>query len=338
MHLRFIEMIIPENRGEEARELLEREMHLGYWQHEASDNQLAVKVLLPPEKTEFIMDVLEKRFSHESNFRLVLLPVEASIPRPSAEEEGREEAVDSGAEKETESGSLRISREELYSDVVDRARISRVYVAMVVLSSIVAAVGLLRDNVAVLIGAMVIAPILGPQVALSLATTLGDFSLGRSALKTTLLGLAIALALSVSLGLTLEVNPQTPEIFSRTEVGLSDIVLALASGAAGALAFTSGLSAALIGVMVAVALLPPLVTLGLLLGAGEFRMALGAMLLFLTNIICVNLAGVATFLFQGIRPLSWWEAAKAKKATHYAIVLWAFLLTVLIVVVLYAKT
>jgi len=47
MHLRFIEMIIPENRGEEARELLEREMHLGYWQHEASDNQLAVKVLLP---------------------------------------------------------------------------------------------------------------------------------------------------------------------------------------------------------------------------------------------------------------------------------------------------
>jgi uncharacterized hydrophobic protein (TIGR00341 family) len=134
------------------------------------------------------------------------------------------------------------------------------------------------------------------------------------------------------------VNPQTPEIFSRTEVGLSDIVLALASGAAGALAFTSGLSAALIGVMVAVALLPPLVTLGLLVGAGEFRMALGAMLLFLTNIICVNLAGVATFLFQGIRPLSWWEAAKAKKATYYAIVLWAFLLTVLIIVVLYAKT
>jgi uncharacterized membrane protein len=64
---------------------------------------------------------------------------------------------------------------------------------------------------------------------------------------------------------------------------------------------------------------------------------LGATLLFLTNIICVNLAGVATFLFQGIRPLSWWEAAKARKATHYAIALWILLLVVLTAVILFAK-
>jgi uncharacterized hydrophobic protein (TIGR00341 family) len=337
MALRFIEMIIPENRGEEARELLEGEMHLGYWQQKASDNQLDVKVLLPAGRTEAIMDVLEKKFSYESPFRLVLFPVEACIPRLSDEEERPEEPIEPATEKESGKDAARISREELYSDVVDSARVSRVYIAMVVLSSIVAAVGLLRDNVAVLIGAMVIAPMLGPQVALSLATTLGDFSLGRSALKATLLGLAIALVLSIGLGLVLEVNPQIPQIFSRTEVGLSDIALALASGAAGALAFTSGLSAALIGVMVAVALLPPLVTLGLLVGAGEFGMALGAMLLFLTNIICVNLAGVATFIFQGIRPLSWWEAAKAKKATHYAIVLWILLLAALTAVILFAK-
>lgn len=110
-------------------------------------------------------------------------------------------------------------------------------------------------------------------------------------------------------------------------------VLALAAGSAGALAFTTGMSSALIGVMVAVALLPPLVTVGLLFGSGEGKMASGALLLFLTNMICLNLAGIATFLLQGVRPLSWWEAAVARKATYRAIVFWGLLLTALIIVV-----
>jgi hypothetical protein len=97
-------------------------------------------------------------------------------------------------------------------------------------------------------------------------------------------------------------------------VGLGDIAVALASGCAGALAFTTGVSATLIGVMVAVALLPPLVTFGLLLGGGNLDLATGALSLFLMNLICVNLAGVATFLVQGIRPASWWEKDQAGNA------------------------
>jgi uncharacterized membrane protein len=82
--------------------------------------------------------------------------------------------------------------------------------------------------------------------------------------------------------------------------------------------------------MVAVALLPPLVTLGMLLGAGYWHQAFGAFLLLATNLICINLSGVTTFLIQGVGPLSWWETGKAKRATRNAILIWTSLLALLV--------
>ncbi len=120
-------------------------------------------------------------------------------------------------------------------------------------------------------------------------------------------------------------------------MSLGDVLLALAAGSAAALSFTTGVLSALIGVMVAVALLPPLVTLGMLVGVGRWDMALGALLLLLTNLICINLAGVVTFLARGIRPLTWWEERKAKKATRQAIAIWTFLLILLVMVILLSR-
>ena len=90
----------------------------------------------------------------------------------------------------------------------------------------------------------------------------------------------------------------------------------IASGSAGALALTTGVSATLIGAMMAVALLPPLVTFGLLLGGAHPALAMGALSLFLMNLICVNLAGMTTFLVQGIHPATWWEKDRAAKSAH----------------------
>jgi uncharacterized hydrophobic protein (TIGR00341 family) len=143
--------------------------------------------------------------------------------------------------------------------------------------------------------------------------------------------------LSIIIGYFFSVDPGIPQIASRINVGLSDIILALASGIAGVLAFTSGASISLIGVMVAVALMPPLITLGLLVGSGNMPEAVGALLLLVTNIICVNLAGVMTFLAQGIRPRKWWEASKAKKAARVAITLWSVLLAILVAVILISR-
>jgi uncharacterized hydrophobic protein (TIGR00341 family) len=153
---------------------------------------------------------------------------------------------------------------------------------------------------------MVIAPLLGPNVALSFATTVGDGALGRNALKTNIVGIGIAFAVSLLIGYLLAIDPETSEIARRTVVSYADILLALASGIAAALSVTSGVPAVLIGVMVSVALMPPLVVFGLLMGSGNFLLSLNALELVAVNMICINLAGVVTFLVQGLRPLNWW--------------------------------
>jgi len=337
MALRLLEIILPETNEEQARKLLEEQSVMGLWQDHVSETLLLLRVLTSAEMTENVMDALEELFSGVEEFRLILLPVEACVPRPPPEPTDDSGTDSPDTRNGNSRGALRISREELYAEVTDGAKTSRVFIAMVILSSIVAAIGLMRDNVAVLIGAMVIAPLLGPHVALALATTLGDTDLGKNALKTSLIGIFIAMIISIAAGMVLPFQPETPEILSRTQVALSDIALALASGAAGSLAFTTGVSAVLIGVMVAVALLPPLVTFGLLIGAGHIGMSLGALLLFLINVICVNLAGVGTFLVQGIRPLTWWEADRARRASRKAIFLWAVLLSVLVCIIIFSQ-
>jgi uncharacterized hydrophobic protein (TIGR00341 family) len=256
--------------------------------------------------------------------------VEATIP--AIEEAVEEKTVQDPNSVKKESD--RISREELYEDVAQGAQLTRVYLATVALSTIVAAAGLIRDDIAIVIGAMVIAPLLGPNVSLSLASTLGDLALARRSLTTIGVGIATALALSFLLGVAFDVTPTIPAINTRTQAGLADIAIALAAGAAGSLAFTSGVPAVVVGVMVSVALLPPLVVMGLLLGSGHLELAFGSFTLLLTNITCVNLAAVATFVAQRVQPRTWWEAERAKKATRIALAIWIIMLAILLGLIL----
>ena len=349
MALRLIQITAP---GEiDPEELVDPSRLLAVWNDCRDDTTRVIHLAVPAENTEAIMDELEDRLGSREGFRLVLLEIEALLPRPEEEEEKKEEekqeergesrsgeagAAEAGEEEgevETEAEkSFRISREELHADVTDGLAISPIFLAMTVLSAVVAAVGLLRDDLAVVIGAMVIAPLLRPNVALALATTLADRKLAWRAFKTNATGVVTAVALAAGLGLVLPVDPSIPALASRTELDLGSLALALAAGAAGTLAFTQGLSGAVIGVMVAVALLPPAVAFGLLAGAGDFGPALNALLLTAGNVICINLAGVATFLIQGIRPRHWWEAERARKASLAAVVLWLLLLLALVAV------
>ena len=336
MALRLVELILPEDHTKYVQDLLKDCQAEGIWYETLMEDKIITRILLPAEKTEELIDLFEKHFSIVDGFRVILLPVEASIPRQEQEEVKSSDYAEIPAEETPASNIGRISREELYHDVVDSAKITKFFFIMVILSSIVAAIGLLRSNVAIIIGAMVIAPLIGPNVALSLATTLGDINLARDSLKTTTLGTGIAFLLAVIIGFLFVVHPDIPEIASRTVIGVGDIILALAAGSAGALAFTTGVPASLIGVMVAVALLPPLVTCGMLVGSGHWQEAVNALLLVLTNIICINLAGVVTFLLQGIKPITWWEADKAKKATYRALFIWLFLFAALLSIVIFS--
>lgn len=101
---------------------------------------------------------------------------------------------------------------------------------------------------------------------------------------------------------------------ARTRLGYDSIALALASGAAGALSLTTRLPSALVGVMVAVALLPPAVALGYTLGAGQLKLAGGAAALLAVNIVCVNLSAQLVFFSKGIKPRTWLERRAARQS------------------------
>jgi uncharacterized membrane protein len=115
---------------------------------------------------------------------------------------------------------------------------------------------------------------------------------------------------------------------------MDSLALALASGAAAALSLTTGLPSVLVGVMVAVALLPPAATVGLTLGHGQAEYALGAALLLAANIVCINLAAKLVFLIKGIQPRTWAEKTKAKRAMIIYIIVWVVTLLLLTAAIL----
>jgi uncharacterized hydrophobic protein (TIGR00341 family) len=293
------------------------DFRLGY---KGEDGRQIMRILIGDDRAQATLDALQKTLGKDPKARIVVLDVETALPRPPERERTKEEAATA-------------TREALYEDIEKSARLDANFVVLVVLSTIVAAIGLIEDNVAVVIGAMVIAPLLGPNLALALGTALGDTSLMWKAARANGLGIGLAFLLALAIGLVWPVDIHSHELMARTDVGLDSVALALASGAAAVLSITTGLSSVLVGVMVAVALLPPTATLGLMLGAGQVHNALGAGLLLAVNIVCVNLAAKVVFLVKGIHPRTWWEQRKAKRGMTLYILIWAVTLALLVAVI-----
>ncbi len=332
MALRLIECVAPANAEEHILEIVQKYAVVAQWSRQLADGRREVQILVDARETESILDELESYYAAGPDFRVLLTPVEATVPRP---EEPEPEDLPTG-EDEPPPPPDRISREELYAQAEAGVGTGRSYYLTVLLSSLVAAIGLVRSDTAVIIGAMVIAPLLGPNMALALATTLGDEKLARKAFVANVSGLGFAVLVSLAFGsfiLLLGHDPTASEsLLARATVGYADVILALASGCAGALAFTKNASGTLVGVMVAVALLPPAVSAVMLFVGGEFRLAGQAVLLFVTNVIGVNLSAVCTFLLSGIRPRTWWEADRARRASRRAITAWILLLAILVTI------
>ena len=328
MALRLIQITLPREVKWDVSGLVSEDDIVASWHDDSPHGHLVIHLLVLAAQAEPLIEQIEKRYGSSPDFRVILLPVEGVFPRM------EQDTTPPGNFVEPAGSILgqRVCREELYTDATESSKITFSFLLLVALSAIVAAVGLTRDNLPVIIGAMVIAPLLGPNVSLAVGTTLGDLILVGRAIRTFIIEICIVVTIAAIIGVILTVDPEISAIARLTEVGYADVTIAFAAGAAGALAFTTGLSRAVIGVMVAVALLPPLCAFGLLLGSGHWDLSLDSLLLTATNIICINLAGVATFLVQGVKPTSWREAEKAKKAISVALALWITLLIVLVII------
>ncbi len=282
-----IEVIAPPTNEDAINRIAKQHDASDYWLSSASDKQIAIKILVDKSKSQKILDQLQSLMKGKSNFRVLVSPLEIALPYE---------------KDKTSNSATTISRESLLNQLKAQGNLDGHYLMLVFLSTIVAAIGLIENNVAVIIGAMVIAPLLGPNLALSLSTTLGQVNGILNALRTLVVGITFALGISIILSLFYPDLVLTTELLTRTTVGLDGLALALASGAAAALSITTGVSSVLVGVMVAVALLPPTVALGICLGIGAYPEAKGAAFLLIANIASVNLTAQLTMRLKGIKP------------------------------------
>ncbi len=328
MTLRVLEISAPDTYKSDIHNLAEQHNAVDWWYSAKNkDQRRTTSILIHIEEQQALMDDLQKKLYQEKNWRLVVLPVEASLPRVEREEQNNEELKKNAFQIGT------LTREELYAQIEKGARLDVNFILLAILSTIVATIGLLQNNAAVVIGAMVIAPFLGPNLSLAFAAAIGDKALISKSIKTNITGVFITFIITILIGVFISSDGlASAEITSRTLVGYSAVILALASGAAAVLSLSAGVSSALVGVMVAVALLPPAATAGLMIGSGLFSAAFGATLLLITNVVCVGLSAQVIFLLKGIKPRTWYMQRKSEQSVKINLIVWGILLVTLIAI------
>jgi uncharacterized hydrophobic protein (TIGR00341 family) len=318
--MRLIELSFPD--GDRVQPLLKATLKTEPLDHRLTEpddrGRRLLRLVFKDGDGQKALDAIQAIMEDEPDWRLVVLPVEASLPK-----------VDESPDQAARKARTLALREELYDDIAKGARLNADFLLLTALSTLVVVFGLSADNIAAVIGAMVIAPLLGPILAFSFASALGDLTMMGKAARTALSGLGLGLLLSFAIGLVYEPNLMSNELMSRTVVGLDAPALALAAGAAAALSIATGLPAALVGVMVAVALLPPAATAGLLAGAGEWQLAGRAALLLSINVVAVNLSALLVYFFKGVRARTWLERRSAKRSVYVNAAVWLTLIVAL---------
>ncbi|WP_374295212.1 DUF389 domain-containing protein [Acinetobacter sp.] len=179
---------------------------------------------------------------------------------------------------------------------------TKTFFIMNALAAVIAAYGLLADSAAVVIGAMLVAMMLGPISGVALSFIDSRWILFRTAMGTLLIGVAMIFAIGVVIGFIHHDMPMTSEILSRTQPTMIDLMIALAGGAAGAFASVSPrLSVAVVGVAVATALVPPLVASGILFAHFQWANSGNAFLLAVTNMVAIQISSSLVLWIAGFR-------------------------------------
>ena len=321
MDLCLIKLFLPLSEEQNIGKLLSSYDGLETESISKLNQKLSLDLLIEKKCVEMVVNDLRHKLSH-LEFKLLVLPVEAIASQE-----------DLNLSPASNSGINQYIQPEIYTQISESIHLSGTEIALVILSTVIAAIGLVQGSQVVIIGAMVIAPLLKPNMALAIATTFGDLSLATKIIKVGLLQILLALSLSILLGMFIPVDLGMSEIASRTKVDFADIILAFASGVAGAISLTVGEQKAVVGVMVSVALLPPLVVFGMLIGSQFWGAAVAAMVLVSTNIVCLNLAAIATFWIRDVRPQIDWKKFQAGKVAGVATVFWLSILAILAIVI-----
>ena len=314
--MRLIQVTIPTGKRDAILGALDDE-EIDYVVSDESsgrDYTAIAYVPVPQAAVEPVLDRLRQEGIDEDGYTVVL---EANTVVSRRFEALQEKYEQSGEEE-------RIAREELVVRARALAPPMTTYVVMTVISALIATAGLLLNSPAVVVGSMVIAPLVGPAMATSIGTVVDESELFRRGVKLQVLGIVLSVlsaALFAFLVRTVHLIPPVVDVTTIAQVreriapDFLSLTVALGAGVAGVVSLSSGVSTALVGVMIAVALIPPAATIGIGIAWGQPLTTLGATILTLVNVLSINLAALITLWYLGYRPHRWFRADEARSAT-----------------------
>ncbi|MFO7926022.1 TIGR00341 family protein [Natronomonas sp.] len=298
--MRLVQVLIPEGTRSAVLDTLDGQ-GIDYAVFEEvgrGDFEAMVQFPIPPSGVEPVMDELIEAGIREDAYTIVLSTETVVSQRLSALVE--------------RFPGLRISREELNARAQDLAPANSTFFAFLLLSTVIATTGLLLDSVATIIGAMVVAPLMGPAVSASVGTILDDPGMTRRGIRLQVVGLVAAIATAAVMGWLLQrtvlVPPgldirTIPQVAERTSPNFLSLFLALGSGIAGSLSIMRGSGSTLVGVAIAVALVPPAATSGLGIAFGLTGVAIAGAVLVVVNLLAINVSALTLFWVAGFKPL-----------------------------------
>lgn len=196
-----------------------------------------------------------------------------------------------------------VNHQEIIRDVASGVEHSWIYYLMLLMAGLIALLGLLTNSVAVVIGAMLISPLMGPIISSGLALSIGDLPLARRAFRTIAISVALTILVTAFITLLSPLKEPTSEILARVRPNIYDLFVAMLSGIVGAVALCTKRNYLITatGVAVATAVIPPLSVAGYGLGTGKIMLGLGGFLLFFTNFVAIVLTSDLVFFIMGFR-------------------------------------
>jgi uncharacterized hydrophobic protein (TIGR00271 family) len=205
--------------------------------------------------------------------------------------------------KYLDSKSADVQHNEVIKELYTRTDMTGSYVAALVFANLIALLGLLSNSVAVVIGAMLISPLMGPIFTLGLAFAMGHLTLARKAARIITISVLVTVLAAAFFTLLSPLKEVTPEILSRTRPNIYDLLIAIFCGAIGAIALCTRKSYLFTttGVAIATAVIPPLSVVGYGIGTFQFAMALGGFLLFFTNLVAIVISSDIVFMLLRFR-------------------------------------
>jgi uncharacterized hydrophobic protein (TIGR00341 family) len=270
---------------------------------------------LPTAAVEPVLERLREAGIDERTYT-VIVAAETVISR-------RFEALEEEYAEDSDRGEGHISREELQAKADELASGLGTYVLMTVISAVIATAGLLLDSPATVVGSMVIAPLIGPAMSAAIGTVVDDEEMFRRGVRMQVIGVVVAVGAATAFAFAIRTLALVPpgidplelaEVSERLAPNVLVLVVAIGAGVAGIVSLMTGVSAALVGVMIAVALIPPAAAVGIGIAFRIPRLVIGAGVIVAVNVLSINLSALVMLWYEGYRPQRWFREDDARAA------------------------